>query len=183
MSRIELASGKFMDLLSPRHGDVELDDIASSLSRQCRFTGHTRVFYSVAEHAVLVARYLQYMDCRPSTVLLGLHHDDQEAYIGDLSTPLKAVIGPAYREIEAGVVYAIRQGLELPPADVDAERMVKMADAWALRLEARELLPSRGSRLGAPGETPDYLLPQGLEPDDAAADFVAMHHTLLEDIR
>ena len=75
-------------LISPfalKPEDVDIDVIAHSLSNLCRFGGHTRHFYSVAEHSVAVSEL-----CSPENQLAGLLHDAAEAYIGDIVRPIKA---------------------------------------------------------------------------------------------
>src|SRR5208282_6622849 len=81
---IRTFSGGRFYVLEPRVEDVRIEDIAHALSMQCRFTGHVREFYSVAEHSVWVSRYSHREDA-----LWGLLHDASESYIGDMSTPLK----------------------------------------------------------------------------------------------
>lgn len=69
--------------------DIEIRDIAHSLSQLCRYTGHTNMFYSVAQHSMLVA------DKMPGTheeKLVALLHDASEAYTNDLASPLKAFL-------------------------------------------------------------------------------------------
>src|ERR1700683_336889 len=77
-------SGRRFYVLDPRPSDVRIEDIAHSLSLQCRFNGHVKNFYSVAQHSVLVSER-----CDPADALYGLLHDASEAYIGDMSAPLK----------------------------------------------------------------------------------------------
>ena len=66
-------TGGTFDILNPRVEDVRIEDIAHALSQQCRFTGHTRLFYSVAQHSFL-ASYL----CDSVDALWGLLHDATE---------------------------------------------------------------------------------------------------------
>lgn len=73
--------------LEPEMKDICIADIAHSLSMQCRFIGHTRFFYSVAQHSVLmVNRYFPGNDDLSRYALL---HDAAEAYLSDLPRPLK----------------------------------------------------------------------------------------------
>ena len=48
-------TGKLFDIFDPKPELVCIEDIAHSLANQCRYTGHTKVFYSVAQHSVLMA--------------------------------------------------------------------------------------------------------------------------------
>jgi hypothetical protein len=69
----------------PRPEDVDIEDIAHSLAHQCRFNGHCGMYYSVAEHSLLVAS-----NVAPEFALWGLMHDAAEAYISDIVRPIKA---------------------------------------------------------------------------------------------
>jgi hypothetical protein len=112
--------------LHPRRQDVRVADIAHALSHLCRFTGHTEVFYSVAQHSVFVSRLVP-----EKFALWGLLHDASEAYIGDVSSPLKSLLQD-YRYIEHGVEQCVwgAFGLtgKLPPE-------VKAADVQAYEFE------------------------------------------------
>ena len=48
-------SGRLVDVLNPKPGDIAPEDIAHALACTCRFNGHSRGFYSVAQHSMLVA--------------------------------------------------------------------------------------------------------------------------------
>ena len=70
--------------------NIDIEDIAISLSNNCRFNGHITEFYSVAQHSVLVYEGLKYYDtANRDTVFWGLLHDAHEAYVTDLPRPLK----------------------------------------------------------------------------------------------
>ena len=125
-------SGRAFDLLAPAAADIQLADIAWALSHLCRFTGHTRTFYSVAEHCIRTAWLVE-----PQHKLEALLHDATEAYLGDVSTPLKTLL-PEYKRIEARLGMAIRQRFGLP---VDESREVKRADLRMLATERRHLMP------------------------------------------
>lgn len=73
--------------LDPRPEDIDIADIASALSKLCRYTGHTKTFYSVAQHCVLVSTLVPEEHAR-----WGLLHDASEAYTGDMSRPMKLAI-------------------------------------------------------------------------------------------
>src|SRR5580704_106133 len=97
----ETISGKQLFLLDPRPEDIDINDIAISLSNLCRFGGHVDYFWSVAAHSLLVAQLLP----RPLK-LAGLLHDAAEAYIVDIPRPLKLLL-PQYMEIEHRIEAAI----------------------------------------------------------------------------
>lgn len=109
-SCITTVSGRFFDLLKPEEYEYDIEEIATSLSNLCRYTGHVNRFYSVAEHSVLVSRLVP-----AGLALCGLLHDASEAFVGDVSSPLKKLL-PEYREIEENIQKAIANyyGLEYP---------------------------------------------------------------------
>jgi len=128
--------GNWFNVLEPTADMVVLEDIAHALANQCRFTGHLKQFYSVAQHSVLVSQV-----CNPEDALWGLLHDGSEAFLSDIARPVKKhpTLGPAYASIEDGLMRAIcdRFGLahEMPAS-------VKEADNTVLMAEARALMPS-----------------------------------------
>jgi hypothetical protein len=131
---IETFTGLQFHLLNPRPEEICIEDIAHALSLQCRFTGHTRKFYSVAEHSYYVSLV---------AALPGLLHDASEAYIGDLSRPLKhfTPVGPEYLRIESNIERAIALKFELPwPPSFEVLEIVKKADNSILYTEKDQLM-------------------------------------------
>jgi hypothetical protein len=116
-------SGRQFWPLDPRPEDVDIADIAHALSMDCRYGGHGRRFYSVAEHCVLMARAVS-----PKNRLLALMHDSPEGYLRDLIRPVKRSM-PIYQATEAAIWLAIcaRYGM---PTDLPAE--VHLADTRIL---------------------------------------------------
>ena len=107
-SSISTVSGRFFDILKPEDYEFDIDEIATALSNICRYTGHVNKFYSVAEHSVLVSHLV------PSRLALaGLLHDASEAFVGDVSSPLKKLL-PEYKRIEERVQEAIADQVGLP---------------------------------------------------------------------
>ena len=133
MSIIQLHSGNYLDLLKPRPDDIHIKDIAHALSNICRFTGHTSMFYSVAQHSMLVSELVEDPMLRKAALL----HDAAEAYIGDVSTPLKRIIEPIYKEIESRLEAAIAERFSI---SCSKHQAVKQADLIALVTEKRDLM-------------------------------------------
>lgn len=133
-SLIHTYSGLMVDPLDLQPGDVCIEDIAHALANQCRFSGHTSTFYSVAQHAVLVSRVVP-----PPFAWDALHHDDPEYILQDMAKPLKnhPSLGQAYRAAERRIERVIGEvfgvTFPVPPA-------VKEADILLLVTEARDLM-------------------------------------------
>jgi uncharacterized protein len=104
---------------NPKLEDICIEDIAHALSMICRFTGHTKEFYSVGTHSLYVSKM-----CSKENQLYGLLHDATEAYIQDLNRSVKQMDQLAgYREIEHNLHKTIcnKFGLqEIEPAEVKA---------------------------------------------------------------
>ena len=77
-----------------------LENIAHGLSRQCRYNGHTNRHFSVAEHCLVLANWVEVQEwSTPVDVLTALHHDDPEIVVGDMVSPLKKE-HPKFRDEE-----------------------------------------------------------------------------------
>lgn len=126
-----------IDLLNPRVGDINITDIAHALSHICRFVGHCDQFYSVAQHSIHVSKELP-----KEYALWGLLHDAAEAYIGDISQPLKRALGEKIHTIENRILKCVAEKYNLIwPIPIE----IKTADTVMLATEARDLM--KGGRL------------------------------------
>ena len=125
-------SGKRLNILQPDPEAIRIEDIACALARQARFNGHTRFFYSVGQHSCLGAQVSPTKD----VARLMLFHDATEAYIGDLVSPVKALV-PDFKIIEGRLEWAIAQrfGLEFP-----MPKIIKQIDRRLLATEVRDLI-------------------------------------------
>jgi hypothetical protein len=130
-------TGKLVSVFDPDPSKIDIRDIAAALSKLCRFGGHTRSFYSVAEHSV----WCSYR-CSSDLALYGLLHDASEAYMVDIPRPIK--IHPnfsMYRPIEDGLTQAIATRFGL---DYTIFSKVKSVDNDMCYIEAYHLMPQDG---------------------------------------
>jgi hypothetical protein len=133
---IELADGSFFSLLNPTVDMIDIEHIAHATSQLCRFTGHCSTFYSVAQHCVIVSHFVP-----PELALTGLLHDATEAYIGDVSRPLKDALDQRAPGILEGIENQIHQVIGAKyghPFPFPPE--IKQADNLALAMERRDLM-------------------------------------------
>ena len=161
---IQTASGRYVDLSAPSPRHIEIGDIAHALSNICRFGGHTREFYSVAQHSVMASRIVP-----PEHALAALLHDAAEAYVGDMVLPAKQML-PEFRTLEADVWQAVAVAFGLPE---ELPACVKRADLVMLATERRDLMAEQSTPwpvLEGVTTLPDAITPW--KPSDARALFV-----------
>jgi uncharacterized protein len=138
-----MLSGRRLDLLDPSPLDVEIEDIAHGLARVARWNGQTEGahIFSVAQHSLLVETIARQRGNLDRASRLGvLLHDAPEYVVGDMISPFKAVIGDAYKAVEARLLAAIHRRFGLPavlPTEVIA--VIKASDRSAAFLEATRL--------------------------------------------
>ena len=136
---IRLNSGKKIDFVNPLPRQIDIHDIAYSLSGKCRFNDHTNEFYSVAQHCCNCCDNISDRDL----AFEALMHDASEAYVGDVSAPLKALI-PDYKKIEERVEKIIAKKFNLifphPPE-------VKEIDMVMLVTEMRDFMPGNDRKV------------------------------------
>ncbi len=110
-------SGIALDPADIQPSDIRTSDIAHALARLCRFSGHCSEFYSVAQHSVYISYYVpqQY-------ALEALMHDATEAYLGDMTRPVKSLL-PEYSFLEDKVwdVIAAHYNLPKEPSEIVKE--------------------------------------------------------------
>lgn len=139
-----MLSGRRLNLLDPSPLDIEIEDIALGLARNTRWNGQTSGDHgwSVAQHSDLVVDIVRRLEPRAGAgVLMAAKlHDASEYVTHDLITPLKAVVGDVFKEVEARLLQAIRLRFGLPPqAPEDTARLIKRADKIAAATEAVQL--------------------------------------------
>jgi uncharacterized protein len=133
---LELSSGRKFYVTSTDTFDAV--ETAHALSLQCRYGGHSRYFFSVGQHTLLVAEIMAFFDL--GDPFEGLHHDDTESILIDMPSPVKALL-PEYKKLERSLDERIRRFWKLPPTITEG---CKRADYIALYVEAAYLIPSGG---------------------------------------
>lgn len=168
---IQTCRGNYFNFENPEEHAFIIEEIAHALSHICRYTGHVGTFYSVCQHSYLASFLV------PRELALdALLHDASEAYLGDVSTPLKSLL-PDYRKIEARVEIAIAKyfGLRYPmPPEV------KRADIQLLMTEKRDLMPKneRDNTLWPDVKPLEFeIVP--LSPEEARARFLGRYKELI----
>jgi len=156
---IQTYSGRRFNPTNPYVDAIVIQDIAHSLSMQCRFSGHCKEFYSVAQHSVMVS-YI----CNMDDAFWGLMHDASEAYLVDIPRPLKkSGKFDAYNEFEARMMQAICKRFGLPEKEPPS---VKKADQILLATEARDLMSPLRSDWVQPCEPLPWKI-EALPPKEA----------------
>lgn len=159
---IETFIGRRVNPMHLEEADIDINDIAHSLALQCRFVGHCIMFYSVAEHSILVAdtvakirlSYVGTKENANKTLLAALLHDAAEAYLGDIARPIKH--HPAFKqvvEIEEQILGKIM--VKYNCARVDWQ-LIKKADDIMLATEAKYLMADCGRGWYLPEPALDY---------------------------
>lgn len=140
MSWIMTFCGVKFDVENPKPEDILINDIAHALAHQCRFGGHCRNFYSVAEHSVYVSNMVFRKDHPPSNTFAALLHDASEAYLVDIPRPIKHLYDmDKYRAMEEKLQAAINDKFDSSPQDYN---LIKWADDRMLANEIYQLMPS-----------------------------------------
>jgi len=123
----------------PRIEEIHIEDIAHALSLICRYTGHCKFFYSVAQHSLGVQQIFKDFGYDSQIQLYGLLHDASEAYICDIPRDIKRNM-PEYKAIEKNIQNMIWKAFNLPEPSDEIHILVKSADNMMLRCEAKVLM-------------------------------------------
>lgn len=176
---IQTHSGVIFYPLDPREEEITLVDVAHGLSNKCRFTGHTRKFYSTAEHAVRVFMDLAMRNASLMDQFVGLHHDDTDAFLPDVPTPLKILPEFAwFRELEHSLQEMCYNRFGCVVTDYS---VIKNSDIVLLLTEKRDLMPLKNGNWEhnysqSPIEAPYFIEPW--TPEEAKLIYLLAHYVL-----
>lgn len=145
---------------APKHGDVDLGVIVWSLAQKVRFGGHGRIFYSVAQHSVLVSELAEAIFTgkgeNPKYVRElawhALFHDAHEAYLADIPSPIKKLpwLEEKWRKLEDDWDRVIFDEFGVSNAPI-IRQDVKVADLTAMLLEGKYIMPDTPGEWQWPG--------------------------------
>jgi uncharacterized protein len=166
---LQTVSGRRVNPFDPDPEQLDAGDIGRSLANQCRFGGHCRVFYSVAQHSVIVSRLVEERSGDAEDAFAALMHDAAEAYLGDMPHPLKhrSPLGAAFREAEEHLEEAIRVRFDIESRSPE----IKRVDRALLATERRAFSAETWHWPELDGVEPLDLELTAWAPDRAAAAF------------
>lgn len=180
---IQTHTGTIFYPLDPRIEEISIEDVSHGLSHKARFTGHTRKLYVTAEHSVRVSLHLCSLGASLMEQYVGLHHDDTDAYLPDVPTPLKIL--PEFkwfRDLEHHMQDLCFQKFGCV---VDDYSVIKNSDIVLLLTEKRDLMPERNSNWNHKYTQMPIPLPYQIEPwEPAYAKYMylqlhkALHHAI-----
>ena len=129
---IRLGNGTKFDYLNPDFSQITIEEIAHSLANQCRYIGHTKFHYSIAQHSV----YCSYL-APEEYKYAALMHDICESIAIDVPSPLKKLL-PDYQQLEQKLEKGLwaKFGLDWP-----MHPEVKDVDTIMLATELKQLMP------------------------------------------
>lgn len=161
---IEMPTGHYLNVADPAHADIRIEDIAHKLAQTNRFGGATYYPYSVAQHVVLVATRLRNTGATLEEQYAGVHHDDAEYVTQDTQKPIKLYLGADDKlaDMEDAWQHEIEKRLGVRPYD---KALIKGADTFAVLIEAKNLLPSKGRNWRARPAQKQWKLLDGALPE------------------
>jgi hypothetical protein len=158
-------TNKKYHFLNPSPEEICIEDIAQALSMNCRYSGHVKHFYSVAEHSAIIANLIYKETGCIKEAFSALLHDASEAYLTDVPRPIKPHLNN-YAEIEALSESAIQEKFGIGPM---SER-TKYIDTHICGAEAKLLF----NTIPAWANDFDHIDIQirCLSPDEAKSEFM-----------
>ncbi len=142
MSYITTYSKKPFDPVNADPEEIQIIDIAHALSLMCRANGHFPYFYSVAQHCVNCVHEAAARGYSERVQLGCLLHDASEAYLSDVTRPIKKLL-PYYLEVEERLQNTIFDKWITPTLTEDERRRIFQVDDALLYHEFMEIMGER----------------------------------------
>ena len=173
---LQTVSGRRVNPFDPDPSQLDIADIARALRNLCRFGGHSRVFYSVAQHSVIVSELVEQRGGDVEDVFAALMHDAAEAYLGDMPHPIKhrSPLGAAFKAAEEHLEQAIRERFGIK----DGVPEIKKADRALLATERRVFSAEQWHWPELDGVEPLELDLTAWSPDEATEAFARRYAEL-----
>ena len=173
---LQTVSGRWVNPFDPDPEQLDAGDIARALANLCRFGGHSRSFYSVAQHSVIVSRLVEERGGDAEDAFAALMHDATEAYLGDMPHPLKhrSPLGAAYKAAEDHLESALRARFAIKPGVSE----IKRVDRALLAAERRAFSAERWHWPELEGVEPLDVELTAWPPDEAARAFAERYAEL-----
>lgn len=138
-----LAAGQFVDLDNLDAWDPDINQIARTLGRVNRWSGHPVVPVPVLIHSLACGLRAAQLTHDPAVILAAYLHDASEAVVGDVIRPVKKRLGNAWTAIERPISEHIFRHFGIDPAlldhpvvhAVDNESACYEAIAWHMDFE------------------------------------------------
>lgn len=151
--------------------DICIEDIAHALSMECRYGGHCRDFYSVAEHSCHVFDlWLELVSFRNHKHDLHvLLHDAHEAYFKDIPYPIKKLpsmngYGILCEACQEHILDRFNASPSLPP---EHKELLKKIDTYLRYVEAQKLMITGGKSWDWPTDKKEYMIYKEIEENEA----------------
>lgn len=142
MSSILTFTGKHFDPTNPEENLINLSDIGHALSLICRGNGHVKYFYSVAQHSIACCQEAQARGYSDRVQLACLLHDASEAYLSDVTRPVKKLL-TAYLEVEENLQNMIWNKYLKSPLTKEEKQQVFEVDDDMLVYEFAQMMPEK----------------------------------------
>ncbi|MFO7637649.1 MAG: phosphohydrolase [Clostridia bacterium] len=170
---IRTYSGIHFYPLAPVKEDINIGDIAHSLSLMTRANGHLAHFYSVAQHSINCGREAMARGLSARIALAGLLHDASESYLSDLTRPVKKHF-KNYYDIEEKLQRMIYEAFDLDGLSQEEEEIVREIDDTMLYHEFRSIMNYRIFDTEPPLAMPDDFVEKNFR--QVEEEFLALFH-------
>lgn len=142
MESITTFMGEDFMPFAPEAKKIHVEDIAHALSLMCRANGHLVHFFSIAQHSINCANEAKANGFSLKVQLACLLHDASEAYLSDLTRPVKKYL-PTYLKVEQRLQDMIYDKFLGSPLSADEYDQVRQIDDNMLVYEFKALMKKK----------------------------------------